>query len=74
MAEEKTRELLQKYLGISASRITIGILMIIFGIIILLLPELLIYLIALYLIINGILVIVDEYSRSKSVKRLASAS
>lgn len=68
MAEEKTKELLQKYLGISAPRIVIGILMLIFGIIIWIYPDLVSLLIAIYLIINGILVLVDELMKSSKLK------
>lgn len=68
MAEEKTKELLQKYLGISAPRILIGILMLIFGIIIWIYPDLVGLLIAIYLIINGILVLVDELMKSSKLK------
>jgi len=68
MAEEKLQELMRKYLGISVPRLRMGILMLIFGILILVLPDLLGYLVALYLIINGLLVILDEYSKSKAVK------
>jgi len=68
MAEEKLQELMKKYLGISLPRLTMGVLMLVFGILILVLPDLLGYLVALYLIINGLLVILDEYSKSKAVK------
>ncbi|MCC6024463.1 MAG: DUF3096 domain-containing protein [Thaumarchaeota archaeon] len=68
MAEKAMNELLKKYLGISAPRIVIGILMLLFGIIIWIWPSLVAILIAIYLIINGVLVLVDEVMRGKALK------
>ncbi|AFL66929.1 DUF3096 domain-containing protein [Desulfurococcus amylolyticus] len=65
MAEEKIQELMRKYLGVSVPRLLIGIIMLIFGFLILVKPELLGILVALYLIIDGILVIFDEYIKSR---------
>jgi len=64
--EKSIEEVLKKYLGISIPRIGIGILMLIFGILVIVLPDLVSWLIGLYLIIAGILVIVEEYMRSKT--------
>jgi len=44
-------------------RVVLGILMILFAILIFIWPELVSYLIALYLLISGIIVIIDEYSK-----------
>ena len=63
MSDEYIEKLLRKYLGISMPRIVLGILMILFAIFIFIWPELVSYLIALYLLISGIIVIVDEYSK-----------
>jgi len=63
MSDEYIEKLLRKYLGISMPRIVLGILMILFAILIFIWPELVSYLIALYLLISGIIVIVDEYSK-----------
>jgi uncharacterized membrane protein HdeD (DUF308 family) len=68
MAEKAMNELLKKYLGISAPRIVIGILMLLFGIIIWIWPSLVAILIAIYLIINGVLVLVDEVMRGRALK------
>ncbi|MEL9908036.1 MAG: DUF3096 domain-containing protein [Desulfurococcus sp.] len=65
MAEEKIQELMRKYLGVSVPRLLIGIIMLVFGLLILVKPELLGILVALYLIIDGILVIFDEYIKSR---------
>lgn len=65
MAEEKIQELMRKYLGVSVPRLLIGIIMLVFGLLILVKPELLGTLVALYLIIDGILVIFDEYIKSR---------
>jgi len=63
MSDEYIEKLLRKYLGISMPRIVLGILMILFAILIFIWPELVSYLIALYLLISGIIVIIDEYSK-----------
>jgi uncharacterized membrane protein HdeD (DUF308 family) len=68
MAEKAMNELLKKYLGISAPRIVIGILMLLFGIIIWIWPSLVAILIAIYLIINGVLVLIDEVMRGRALK------
>lgn len=68
VAEKAMNELLKKYLGISAPRIIIGILMLLFGIIIWIWPSLVAILIAIYLIINGVLVLVDEVMRGRALK------
>lgn len=65
MVERPIEELLRKYLGISVPRVILGILMIIFAILILIEPELVAYLIALYLLIAGIFVLVDELLKSR---------
>jgi len=63
VSDEYIEKLLRKYLGISMPRIVLGILMILFAILIFIWPELVSYLIALYLLISGIIVIIDEYSK-----------
>ncbi len=63
MSDEHIERLLRKYLGISMPRVVLGILMILFSISIFAWPELVSYLVALYLLISGIIVIVDEYSK-----------
>jgi len=68
MAEKAINEMLKKYLGISAPRIVIGILMLLFGIMIWIRPELVAILIAIYLVINGVLVLIDEALRSRALK------
>lgn len=69
MAEEHVRELLRRYLGISAPRIVIGVLMLVFGMLILVKPELLAVLVAVYLIVSGLLVLVDEFLKGKALQR-----
>jgi len=65
-ATEKTvEELMKKYLGISAPRLVIAILMLLFGIVILIWPDLVAILIAIYLIISGILALFDELRKRK---------
>jgi uncharacterized membrane protein HdeD (DUF308 family) len=68
MAEKKTEELLKKYLGISVPRLIIAILMIIFGIVILVRPEIVGILVGLYLLISGILSLVDELRKRSATK------
>jgi uncharacterized membrane protein HdeD (DUF308 family) len=69
MAEQKAEELLKKYLGISVPRLVIAILMIIFGIIIIVWPDLVAILIGTYLLISGILALIDELrKRGATVK------
>jgi len=63
VSDEYIERLLRKYLGISMPRVVLGILMILFAILIFIWPELVSYLIALYLLISGIIVIIDEYSK-----------
>jgi len=63
--EKPIEELLKKYLGISAPRVVIGLLMLIFGILIFIKPDLLALLVAIYLIISGILVLIDEFTKRK---------
>ena len=70
MAEKKVDELLKKYLGISALRIIIAILMILFGVIIILKPEMVGLLIGIYLLISGILALIDELIKGRAVKLL----
>lgn len=72
VAEQKFEEALRKYLGISAPRIVIAILMIIFGIIILVWPDLVAILIGIYLLISGILALVDELLKGRVAKALRS--
>ncbi|MEM0505828.1 MAG: DUF3096 domain-containing protein [Thermosphaera sp.] len=69
MAERAVDEMLKKYLGISAPRLLIGIIMLLFGIIIWIWPDLVAILIAIYLIINGVLVLVDELLRGRALKK-----
>ncbi|MEM0378344.1 MAG: DUF3096 domain-containing protein [Thermosphaera sp.] len=69
MAERAVDEMLRKYLGISAPRLLIGIIMLLFGIIIWIWPDLVAILIAIYLIINGVLVLVDELLRGRALKK-----
>ena len=69
MAEEHVRELLRRYLGISAPRVVIGVLMLVFGILILAKPELLAVLVAAYLIVSGLLVLVDESLKGRALRR-----
>lgn len=64
-AEKPVEEMLRKYLGISAPRVVIGILMLIFGILIFIAPDLLSILVAIYLVISGILVLIDEFMKRK---------
>ncbi|ADV65319.1 DUF3096 domain-containing protein [Desulfurococcus mucosus] len=71
MAEEKLQELMKKYLGVSVPRLFAGVLMLVFGLLILVLPELLNLLIAAYLIIEGLLVIIDEYVKSRITSTVA---
>jgi predicted membrane protein len=68
MAEKKVEELLKKYLGISVPRLIIAILMILFGILILVKSELLGTLISIYLLITGILALVDELRKKGASK------
>ena len=70
MAEKTVNELLKKYLGISVLRITIGVLMLLFGTMILAWPDLLAVLVAIYLVINGngVLVFIDEALKSRALK------
>jgi len=68
MAEKTVNELLKKYLGISAPRIAIGVLMLLFGIIILVWPDLLAVLVAIYLVINGVLVLIDEALKGRALE------
>ena len=70
MAEKKVDELLKKYLGISALRIIIAILMILFGVIIMLKPEMVGLLIGIYLLISGILALIDELIKGRAIKLL----
>lgn len=70
MAEQRINEMLKKYLGISAPRIIIGIMMLIFGILILVMPDLLALLIAIYLIISGVLILIDEVIKGQALKAL----
>lgn len=71
MAEEKLQELMKKYLGVSVPRLFAGVLMLVFGLLILVLPDLLNLLIAAYLIIEGLLVIIDEYVKSRIASTVA---
>jgi len=68
MAEKAVDEILKKYFKISAPRIIIGILMLLFGIIIWIWPDLVALLIAIYLIINGVLVLIDELLKGRAIK------
>jgi uncharacterized membrane protein HdeD (DUF308 family) len=69
LAEEHVRELLRRYLGISAPRMVIGVLMLVFGMLILVKPELLAVLVAVYLIVSGLLVLVDELLKGGALRR-----
>jgi len=68
MAEKKAEELLKKYLGISVPRLIIAFLMIIFGIVILVRPEIVGVLVGIYLLISGILSLVDELRKRGAIK------
>ncbi|MEM4717578.1 MAG: DUF3096 domain-containing protein [Desulfurococcaceae archaeon] len=70
MAEQKLDEMLKKYLGVSAPRIIIGVIMLIFGLIIVVYPDLVAILIAIYLIISGILILIDELIKGQALKAL----
>jgi len=70
VAEKKVDELLKKYLGVSAPRIIIAILMILFGVIIILKPEMVGLLVGIYLLISGILALIDELIKGRAVKLL----
>ena len=65
MVEKPIEKLLRKYLGISVPRIILGVLMIIFAILIFIKPELLAYIIALYLLIAGMLILTGEMLKSR---------
>ena len=67
-AEKQVEELLRKYLGISAPRVAIGVLMLIFGVLILVMPDLLAILVALYLVVNGLLVLLEEALKSRTLR------
>jgi ABC-type transport system involved in cytochrome bd biosynthesis fused ATPase/permease subunit len=69
LAEERVQELLRRYLGISAPRVVIGVLMLVFGMLILVKPELLAVLVAVYLVISGLLVLVDELLKGRALRR-----
>lgn len=71
MAEQKFEEVMKKYLGISAPRMLIAILMIVFGIVILVWPDLVAILIGIYLLISGILALVDELTKGKAIKAIS---
>jgi uncharacterized membrane protein HdeD (DUF308 family) len=68
MAEKTVDEVLRKYFKISAPRIIIGVLMLLFGLIIWIWPDLVALLIAIYLIINGVLVLIDELLKGRVFK------
>ncbi len=70
MSSDEIERLIRKYFGISIPRITLAILMIVFSIIIIIFPQLLAWIIAIYLLVNGILIIVEEYTKnSKSLSK-----
>lgn len=60
---DEIEKLVKKYLGISVPRMILAVLMIIFGVVIIVLPALLVWIIAVYLIVNGILTLVEEVSK-----------
>jgi len=64
-AEKSVEELLRKYLGISVPRLVLGVLMLLFGVLILVKPEIVAWLVALYLLISGVIVIVEELMKRK---------
>ena len=68
MAEKHVEELLRRYLGISAPRVAIGVLMLIFGILILVMPDLLAVLVALYLVVSGLLVLLEEALKGRTLQ------
>jgi len=65
MAEQKVEEIMKKYLGISAPRLVIAVLMIVFGIVILIWPDLVAILIGIYLLASGILALSDELMKGR---------
>ncbi|MEM0027117.1 MAG: DUF3096 domain-containing protein [Ignisphaera sp.] len=67
LAEKTVQEMLKKYFGVSAPRLVIGVLMIIFGILIIVFPELIAWLIGIYLLVSGILTVVDEMMRGRKL-------
>ncbi|MEM1695343.1 MAG: DUF3096 domain-containing protein [Candidatus Aenigmatarchaeota archaeon] len=71
MAEKKVEEIMKKYLGFSAPRLVISLLMIVFGVVIIVWPDLVAILIGIYLLISGILALVDELLKGKALKALS---
>ena len=68
MAEKKTEEILKKYLGISVPRLIIAFLMIIFGILVIVNPNIVGILVGIYLLISGILSLIDEFRKKGAFK------
>jgi len=68
LAEKTVDEVLRKYFKISAPRIVIGVLMLLFGLVIWIWPDLVALLIAIYLIINGVLMLIDELLKGRVFK------
>jgi len=64
-AERGVEELLRKYLGVSVPRLVLGVLMLLFGVLILVKPEIVAWLVALYLLISGVIVIAEELMKRK---------
>jgi len=64
-AEKSVEELLKKYLGVSVPRLVLGVLMLLFGVLILVKPDIIAWLVALYLLISGVIVIVEELMKRK---------
>jgi len=64
-AEKGVEELLRKYLGVSVPRLVLGVLMLLFGVLILVKPEIVAWLVALYLLISGVIVIAEELMKRK---------
>jgi len=67
-AEKGVEEVLKKYLGVSVPRLVLGVLMLLFGVLILVKPEIVAWLVGLYLLISGVIVIAEELMKRKSLK------
>lgn len=60
---DEIEKLVKKYLGISVPRMILAVLMIVFGVVIIVIPALLVWIIAVYLIVSGMLTLVEEVSK-----------
>jgi len=68
VVEKKTEEILKKYLGISVPRLIIAFLMIIFGILVIVKPDIVGILVGIYLLISGVLSLIDELRKKGAFK------